>query len=387
MSFRCESNNVTLIGSCCTQPYNSTSDPSADYFSCNFPDEQGISSCRINVTAFAGSNAGIRCIMPAANANSSRRTKPNSKLHWATYLLATVLLFMLVNVAGAVNNMAAISPDGRCGCSTCDPSKLLVAMTVGYYSDITCQSHLKTVQYAAFSDSPPGCASCSAAKLPSLPTVYAKILSDNGKVQTVFSCDQVCPPGKINSPLATLDAGNGACVQLMALKGNEGVAVYNAGGSPDPRLSLKVAKSLSARSEKEKITCKGFKIDSQVNTYTAGIVVSPTVNCQNSATPCIISKSDQHTTSVTTSYSVTAGDDVFGIKAEATFGQDYTDSEATTIQESVSVPINQEGYLAVYSAATFFTGTYIGCKGGDQAGTALVPKKNGVIYQLVLTNE
>ncbi|KAK0546164.1 hypothetical protein OC845_004731 [Tilletia horrida] len=134
-------------------------------------------------------------------------------------------------------------------------------------------------------------------------------------------------------------------------------------------------------------SCSGFTISSQQDTSTASQQISDTVNCQNSAAPCKIQDSQQHTTSITSSYSATAGFDILGITASVTFGTSYTDEESTTLQETFSVPVNQEGFLTTYSAATLFQGTFTGCPDGDVPGEALVPKVNGVTYQVTLTNQ
>ncbi|KAK0544209.1 hypothetical protein OC846_006150 [Tilletia horrida] len=86
-------------------------------------------------------------------------------------------------------------------------------------------------------------------------------------------------------------------------------------------------------------------------------------------------------------YSATAGFDIFGITASVTFGTSYTDEGSTTLQETFSVPVNQEGFLTTYSPATLFQGTFTGCPDGDVPGEALVPKTNGVTYQVTLTNQ
>ncbi|UZJ53642.1 hypothetical protein CBS101457_002962 [Exobasidium rhododendri] len=265
-------------------------------------------------------------------------------------------------------------------------------MTVGYYSDANCQSLLKTVPYNAFDNSPKGCASCGPASLPTGPTMYAKVISGKSGVQLDITNNQSCPPGGAADVVATLNAGSDSCVQLEKISGGEGAASYGGGGAVLPRRSMEMERKggavLPRRSlERRNINCKGFKVDSQQDSSSASVRISPTIDCQNSAAPCTISKSDQHTTSVTSSYSFTAGGEVFGIKAEATFGQAYTDSQSSAVIETFSVPVNQVGYLTTYALGTLFTGTYTDCSsGGDQAGTALALKKDSVQYRLVLTN-
>lgn len=72
---------------------------------------------------------------------------------------------------------------------------------------------------------------------------------------------------------------------------------------------------------------------------------------------------------------------------------EYTESSTTSLQEGFSVQQGQKGYLAAYSAATLFKGTYTGCDEGDaeQPGEALVIKKEGckllfsIVERLMLT--
>lgn len=96
----------------------------------------------------------------------------------------------------------------------------------------------------------------------------------------------------------------------------------------------------------------------------------------------------EHTESVTTSYSATAGGGIEGIfEASVTFGMDYTDSSTTSLQEGFSVAAGQKGYLSAFSAATLFSGTYTGCDQGDaeQDGQVLAIKTNGFTYIVVNT--
>ncbi|KAK0544210.1 hypothetical protein OC846_006151 [Tilletia horrida] len=271
-----------------------------------------------------------------------------------------------------------LSARGQCECSSCDPNNDPAVITIGYYSDANCQNELKTVVYNAYGDSPSGCASCDPGLLPTGPSFFGKVKSGNDGVQADLTRDQVCPPGGPDAVIATFDVGSPTCIQLQGITGEEGMAVYGAGGAI---LAKKRAEKRDTQS------CSGFTVTSQQNTYTASQQVSDTVNCQNSAAPCTISRAQQHTTSITSSYSATAGFDIEGISASVTFGQDYTDSESTTLQDTFSVPVNQEGFLTTYSAATLFQGTFTGCPDGDVPGEALVPKANGVTYQVTLTNQ
>ncbi|UZJ53643.1 hypothetical protein CBS101457_002963 [Exobasidium rhododendri] len=325
-----------------------------------------------------GSSAGVECTSQTPSTSSSQRSKQvhSSFFLMTKVLLGALLLSMLINVAGA--SKAALSPDGQCQCSPCTTQS--VAAVIGYYSDENCQNILGSVAYLAYDNSPSGCASCEPAQIPGGPSVFARFKSGNADAQTDITRDQTCPPGSPAAVIATINAGSADCVQLQGLTGEEGAATYPVGGGVLPRRSMELEKRSS-------ITCSGFTITSQESSYSPSVATSVIVNCQDSAAPCAITDSDQHTSSVTSSYTVSAGVDVFGITASVTFGQDYTDSEATTIQESVSIPVNQEGYLSSYSEATLYSGTFTGCSsGGDQAGEALALKAKTVTYALVLTN-
>ncbi|KAL6955988.1 hypothetical protein U1Q18_044730 [Sarracenia purpurea var. burkii] len=72
------------------------------------------------------------------------------------------------------------------------------------------------------------------------------------------------------------------------------------------------------------------------------------------------------------------------IRAE-TFGTNSTDSVASNPQEDYSVIVDQKGYLSAFAQAVLFKGNFTGCDGDDKAGQALVLKKGGVQYHVVLT--
>jgi hypothetical protein len=85
---------------------------------------------------------------------------------------------------------------------------------------------------------------------------------------------------------------------------------------------------------------------------------------------------------------LSAGGGIEGIfSVEATFGQEFTSSSTTSIQEGFSVQAGQKGYLSAYSAAALFKGKFTGCDSGDaeQAGEVLAIKKNGFTYAVVNT--
>lgn len=135
--------------------------------------------------------------------------------------------------------------------------------------------------------------------------------------------------------------------------------------------------------------CSGFNIESQTPSESQSVQVSNIVDCVNGGdTGCTITEGQEHTESVSTSYSVTAGGGIEGLfEVSATFGMEYTESSTTSLQEGFSIPGGQKGYLSAYSAATLFKGTFTGCDTGDaeQPGQALVIKTNGFTYSTVLT--
>ncbi|KAK0542994.1 hypothetical protein OC846_006088 [Tilletia horrida] len=243
---------------------------------------------------------------------------------------------------------ALLSSRSQCQCSSCDPNNDPNVILIGYYSDANCQTLMTEVSYKAYGDSPSGCATCNVAYLPASASFFGKVISGNSGVQADLTRDQTCPPGGPNAVIATFDTGSPTCVQLQGITGEEGMSVYGAGGAT---LAKKRAEKRDTQS------CSGFTVSSQQDTYTASQQVSDTVNCQNSAAPCTISEAQQHTTTITSSYSATAGFDIEGISASVTFGQEYSDSDSTTLQDTFSVPVNQEGFLTTYSAATLFQGT------------------------------
>ncbi len=141
--------------------------------------------------------------------------------------------------------------------------------------------------------------------------------------------------------------------------------------------------------KRSKPKCKGFHIDSQQPSETESVQVSSIVDCINGASSgCTIPESEQHTNSVTTSFSTKAGFDIEEIfSVETTFYQDYTQSSTTSISKGFSIPQGQKGYLSAYSAATLFKGKFTDCDSGPKEvpGQALVVKKNGFTYSVVLT--
>lgn len=141
--------------------------------------------------------------------------------------------------------------------------------------------------------------------------------------------------------------------------------------------------------EKRDDKCEGFVVESQMPSYSKTVQISNIVGCTNGAEAgCQISVGQQHTESVSTSYSVSAGAGIEGIfPVEATFRQKYTGSSTTTVEEHLNIPQGQKGYLSAYSAATLLKGKFNGCDSGDseQECQALVIKKEGFTYGVVLT--
>jgi Family of unknown function (DUF6060) len=153
---------------------------------------------------------------------------------------------------------------------------------------------------------------------------------------------------------------------------------HQIGGAPFARREVDLLK-------RDNVKCTGFNIESQNTSASASVKISSTFDCQNSGGPCTFPADNQHSASHSSSYLLSDGSDVSGVTA-ATFGMDYTDSGTSVPQEGYSVPVPQEGYLTAYSQATLFRGTFTGCDGGDKPGEALVLKKNGVLYRVVVTN-
>jgi hypothetical protein len=165
-----------------------------------------------------------------------------------------------------------------------------------------------------------------------------------------------------------------------------GISVFPKGGSGIARLADTSSSNLTKRADPK---CDGFTIESQEPSSSQTVQVSNIVDCVNGAdSGCEITVGQEHTESVSTSYSVTAGGGIEGLfSVEATFGQEYTESSTTSIQEGFSVQQGQKGYLSAYSAATLFHGRFTGCDAGDaeQPGEVLAIKANGFTYAVVNT--
>lgn len=253
---------------------------------------------------------------------------------------------------------------------------------IGYYSEHDCNDKVSTFclyTYQGTIDTGSGSYSCAIAGLPDTTPFYAKVEdSPFDDMQVVFTRDQTCPPNGPGAVFATL-IDNASCV-LFNLGGDApGTSVYPHGGAPIARKQVK----------RDGAKCSGFTIESQTPSESQTVQVSNIVDCVNGAeSGCEIQISQEHTESVSTSMSVTAGGGIEGIfSIETTLGVEYTQSDTTAVQEGFSIPAGQKGYLAAYSGATLFKGKFTGCDSGDaeQPGQVLAIKKNAFHYSTVLT--
>jgi hypothetical protein len=269
---------------------------------------------------------------------------------------------------------------------------------VGYYNDKDCTDLVggfcvNGIAGEGGDCSPPasGTSYCEQAGVPDTTPYWAKILSvapGLDQLQIVYTQDQSCPPSGPGAVFATL-INNGACVQLN--KGGDvvGLSVFPSGGSGLAKRNATLSQGL----KRDGAGCSGFKIESSQPSESPSQQVSEIVDCTNGSdnNACSITREKQHTTSVTTSYTLSVGGSVgfLGEEAtfEATFGMEYTQEETSGIQEMLTVENGQKGYLSVYSAATLFHGTFTGCNSGDaeQPGDVLAIKKNGLTYAVINT--
>ncbi|KAI0012317.1 hypothetical protein F4779DRAFT_84959 [Xylariaceae sp. FL0662B] len=273
-----------------------------------------------------------------------------------------------------------MGPDGCPKTTKFDGYEEPYVADLGFYSDKDCT---KEIQYDCvyarqkWIDGGKGAYECSNSKLPKHTPFYAKVRDTPfPNLQLLFTLDQSCPPSGAGAVFASL-IDNSACVE-MNLGGNApGISVYPHGGAP-----------ISVKEKRDKDSCKNFKIHSQEPSQSQPVKISDEVDCTNgSPSGCTITKGEQHTKSVTTSYSTTAGvtlKEVFSVSA--TFGQEYTDESTTEIQYSETVQQGQKGYLTAYSSATLFHGDFTECDSGkNHAGQALVIQKDTVHYLVVNT--
>ncbi|KAI1323635.1 hypothetical protein F5Y16DRAFT_403197 [Xylariaceae sp. FL0255] len=299
---------------------------------------------------------------------------------------------------------------------------------LGWFTDNSCSDSDGTLcVYVADNAATGGSGSwaCNPADLPDASTsspIYAKVLDSafpsmvskmiyhfpehglgkyDDPFQIDFTLDQSCPPSAPAATFASL-INNDACVELTLGGSGPGITLWPNGGSPINKRDTQELAPKPAAKKREHVqhfegvfkkrdgtTCSGFTSSSQQETTSNTVQVSDIVNCINGAAAgCTISDAVQHTTSITTSYSLSAGGSLFDVlDVSATFGQDYTDSTATTIQENLTVQQGQTGYLASYSAATEFQGTFTGCSDGTdtQTGSAVVLRTNSLSYIVVNT--
>jgi hypothetical protein len=313
-------------------------------------------------------------------------------------------------------------PDA-CGDQTED-GQLYIA-DLGFFSDKDCNDKTGNVCVYTYSDTVDGGSGywgCNPGLLPDTTPFYARIEdSAYDNMQLVFTHDQSCPPNGPGAVFATM-VDNKNCVQFNQGGDGPGITVYPNGGSglslvgPNPgkhhnhtgeakttpkKTSEKNKKiQIAGGNEKKSVKsgkvakrdnpkCDGFEIESSSPSSSPSVQVSSIVDCTNGGTPgCSITVGEQHTESVSTSFSVTGGGGIEGLfEISATFGTEYTESTTTSIQEGLSVQQGQKGYLAAYNAATLFKGKFTGCDSGDeeQEGTALVLKENGFTYSIVNT--
>ncbi|SJX64375.1 uncharacterized protein SRS1_15016 [Sporisorium reilianum f. sp. reilianum] len=356
----CFAGTAGLLQNCCSNPQQYLGG-----YRCIFNSTQQVNDCLQATANRTGSDVGLACTSNNASKSGARR---GAKVSAVLLLLVFAQL-----VAGAWGTAIGRRDDG-----------VVPLLDVGYYADENCQTLLKTVTYEWTQSTGAiecGYHGCAPALLPEQASMYAKA----GKVyeaqwpmvQVYLTRDQVCPPTNADAVIAVMTGGKPGCIQLQGITGQEGASIYPCDDGPLSRRAL-----LARRDDK----CSGFTVESQQDTYSASSQVSSVVNCQNSAAPCIISESVQHTTTIESSFSLSAGGSVEGIDIGATFGTSYSESTSTTLQQSYSIPVNQEGYLTTYAQATLFKGTYTGCAGGDQPGEALVLKDRPPIYQVVITN-
>ncbi|KAI0388382.1 hypothetical protein F5Y17DRAFT_222187 [Xylariaceae sp. FL0594] len=320
-------------------------------------------------------------------------------------------------------------PDA-CG-DTTEDGQVYIA-DLGFYSDKDCNDktgHVCVYTYKNTADAGSGNYGCNPGLLPDTTPFYARI-EDSGydSMQLVFTRDQSCPPDGPGAVFATM-VDNKNCVQFNQGGDGPGVTVFPNGGSglslvgPNPgkhhgghhhkwnttgtagggkkkvelaagaggsaKKSVKSGKTTLNMAKRGDPKCDGFNIESSSPSYSPSVQVSSIVDCTNGGTPgCSITAGQQHTESVSTSYSVTAGGGIEGIfEASATFGMEYTESTTTSIQEGLTVQPGQKGYLSAYSAATLFKGKFTGCDGDSDEieGQALVIKNNGFTYSIVNT--
>ena len=298
--------------------------------------------------------------------------------------LLALALWLSAAIAAPSFPARLVARDGPDDCAPTtgdDPVQPYVA-DIGYYSDKDCTERLSSVcvySYQSVIDAGPGNYGCNPGILPSTTPFWAKVEdSPFDEIQLIFTRDQTCPPNGPGAVFATL-IDNASCVEFNLGGDAPGVTVFPNGGSG-------IARQIGKRADPK---CDGFTVESSSPSSSQTVQVSNIVDCTNGAeSGCSITVGQEHTETVSTSYSLTAGGGIEGIfSVEATFGMEYTESSTTSIQEGFSVQAGQKGYLSAYSAATLFQGTFTGCDSGDaeQPGQVLAIKANGFTYAVVNT--
>lgn len=248
-----------------------------------------------------------------------------------------------------------VKRDDRCAAST--QGQLFIA-EIGFFADHDCTQVLgydcAYVPNEAIQDGK-GEYACEPANVPSNTPYWAQIqTSIYDDTQFLYTMDQSCPPSGPGAVFATL-IDNKACVEMNHGGAPVGLTVYPHGGAAVAR------REAVPGLQKRQTSCSGFRASSQQQSYSHSVQLSNIVDCTNANSDCMISEGMQHTESVTTSYSVSAGGGIEGLfSVETTFGMDYTDSSTTSITESFPVERGQKGYLAAYSGAELFHGTFTG---------------------------
>ncbi|RMY69988.1 hypothetical protein D0863_06090 [Hortaea werneckii] len=280
---------------------------------------------------------------------------------------ANMLSHLILTAAMAASTvlaspLALVPRDGADECDTTTVEGYEYITRIGYYSDSDCTQELRKVcVYSTSGTVHEGYDyySCEDAYAPDDTPYYAQALDATySDMMLAFTQDQTCPPSGPGAVFSTL-IDNDSCVAMNAGGDAVGLTVYPHGGTLTKRLAKKDPIVLGLRHRESAAELFAF---------------------------CPVS--EQHTESMTTSYSVSAGGGIEGIfEVSTTFGQDFTESTSTSVTEGYSVAQGQKGYLSAYNTATLFKGTFTGCDSGDseQEGEALVLKKGGLAYSVIYT--
>ena len=254
--------------------------------------------------------------------------------------MLSLLLITTVALSRSASGMVLErGPQGPDNCAENANDQCFVA-DLRYYSDKDCTQEIPGTalcEYNKCDITQPGQYACGAGNFPTHGTPFwvknAFSLSNLPDLQILFTEDQSCPPSGPGAVFATLNAGP-SCVQLNKDGNTPGITIYSHGGAA-------VAKRDAAAAEVQPVKrgmpkCKGFNKNGDGKpSESQSVQVSSIVDCTNGAeSGCTISKGDQHTESVTTMYSATAGGGIEGVfMVSATFGMSFEMSETTTEQE------------------------------------------------------